>query len=117
MRADDLRAAVINQISKVVRSQSEINGDQHGANLRHRIKRFELRVRIRRDVSHAISLPDTELQQTRGPAIAAIQKLLVRQPQSAINHRFAIAVELASAASKVQRSKRRFHGCGTNFSL
>src|ERR1041385_6482380 len=117
MRADDLRAAVINQISEVVRGQTIIDRHQHGANLRHCIKRFELRVSIRRDVSHAISLPNAEFQQTRRPAITAMQKLLVRESELAIDDGFAPAVELARAASKVQWSKRRFHGCGTDFSL
>src|SRR5437764_7829872 len=109
MRADDLRTAVINQISKVVGSQAVIDRHQYPANLRHCIKGFELSVSVRRDVSNAITLPDTEFEQTRRPAITAIQKLLVRKPESAIDHRLAIAIELASAASKVQRSKRRFH--------
>ena len=60
MRADNLRSAVIDEIDKVVRRKSIINRHEDGANLRDRIKRFQLSMRVRRNVSDAIALHHVE---------------------------------------------------------
>src|SRR5205814_4033243 len=48
VRTDDARAAVLNQIRKVVGGQPVVQRDQNGADLRHGIKRFQLRMGIDR---------------------------------------------------------------------
>ena len=109
MRADDPRAAMIDQISEIVRGQTVIQGHQHRANLRHRVKGLKLSVRVRRQISDAIALPNSEALQARGPTIDTIKELRISQAQFAIHHSFALGVELAGAAREFQRGQRRFH--------
>ncbi len=63
--AHHLRAAVLNQVTEVVRDQPEIDRHEHRADLRHGVERLELRVRVRRDVGDAIALPDAKPLQCR----------------------------------------------------
>src|SRR5205823_15013595 len=77
VRTDDARAAVLNQIRKIVGGQPVVQRDQNGACLRHDVKRFQLRMGIGGDVSDAVGLFHTERLQRRRPRIASVEKLLV----------------------------------------
>ena len=59
MRADDLRAAMVDDVLKVAGQQAIVDRHQHRADLRHGVVGFEVRMRIRGDVGDAIALPDT----------------------------------------------------------
>ena len=111
MRAYQPRAAMIDQINEIVRDQAVIQRHEHGANLRHRVKRFKLRVCVRREISDAIALPNSEPLQGGRPTIDTIKELSISHAQFAIHQSFAPGVELASAARKFQRGQRRFHCC------
>ena len=82
VRADDARAAVVDQIGEIVGGQAVVERHENGADLRHGIERFQLGVGVRRDVGHAVALLHTERLQRRRPTIATVEKLLVGQPQS-----------------------------------
>ena len=112
MSANDFRAAVIDEVNEVVRCQAVINRHEHGADLGHGIKRFELAVSIWRDISGAIAFRDAECLQNRRPTIAAIEKLFVSQPQIAVDNGFAGAVQLARAARKFDWGERSLHLTG-----
>jgi hypothetical protein len=53
-------AAVVDDVREVVRRQAIVDGNQHRTDLRNRVKRLELRVRVRRDVDDAVTLLDAE---------------------------------------------------------
>ena len=78
--------------------EAVIDGD-----LRHGIERFELSVRIRRDICHPVAGLDTKLLQGVRPAIAAIEELRIAEPQPAIDNRLATGVQSARASSKFHR--------------
>src|SRR5882672_9147128 len=109
MSANDFSATVIDQVNEIVRRQPIIDGYQDRANLRDGIKGFQLGVRVRRNVSHSIPSGHAELLQNRRPAITSIEEFFVSQPQIAIHHGFAIAIELPRAPRKVHRGQRCFH--------
>src|SRR5712692_9361607 len=111
VRTDDTRAAVIDEVNEIVCYQTVIQRHQHRADLRRRVKRFELRVRVWREVSHAVTLANAELLQCRRPAIAAIEKLRVRPTRFAVDDRNSFRIELARPARKVQRCQRSLHLC------
>src|SRR5438132_13526045 len=98
---------MIDQINEIIRCQAIVDWHQHGADLRHRIKRFELRMSVRRDVSHAIVLAHAEFLQSRPPTIATIEELRVSQPQIASNAGFAFSTSLARATREAERRQRR----------
>src|SRR5205085_7773318 len=77
VRTDDTRATVLNQIRKIVGGQPIVQRDQNGADLRHGVKRFQLRMGIGGDVSDAVAFFHTERLQRRRPRVAPIEKLLV----------------------------------------
>ena len=89
--AHHLRAAVLNQVAEIVGDQPEVDRHEHGADLRNRVERLELRVRVGRDVGDAIALLDAEALQRRRPAIAAIEELAVGPALRAVNDAFAVA--------------------------
>ena len=109
VRAHHARAAVVDDVGEVVGGQAVVDRHDDRADLRHGIEGFELRVRVRRDVGHAIALAHAEPLQRRRPAVTALEELLVGQPQRAIHDRLAVGVELARAAREFQRRQRRFH--------
>jgi hypothetical protein len=109
MSADNLRAAVVDEIDEVGGGQTIVDRDQHRANLRHRIERFQLGVSVGRDVGDAIALLDTKSLEHRRPAIAAIEKLFVGQTQVTVDHCFALTIELAGTTREFDWRQRRFH--------
>ena len=107
--ADDLRAAVVDDVLEVIREQPIIDRHQYRADLRDRIIRLQMGVRVRGDVGHPIALSDSEGLQRRRPAIAAFQELCVGQSQIPIDDRFALGVEPACASSELHGGQGNFH--------
>src|SRR5207253_3608405 len=89
MGANDSRAAVVDQVFKVIRDQPVIDWHQHCADLRNGIVCLEMSVRIRRDVRDAIAFSDSHRLQYRRPAIATLEELAIREPQLSVDHSFA----------------------------
>ena len=63
VHAEDAGAAVVDDIDEVFRGQTVIDGNEHGADLRHGIKRLKLRMGIRSDIGHAVPSLDSHLLQ------------------------------------------------------
>ncbi len=112
VRAHDARAAVVDDVGEVVGVEPVVDRDEHGTELRDRIERFELRVGVRCDVGDPVALADPKPLQRRRPFVGACSELLVGQPQVAVDHGFAVGVEVASAAHEVERRERGAHGAG-----
>src|SRR5206468_9150612 len=94
---------------EIIRGEPVVDGDQHGADLRDRVKRFQLRVRVRRDVGHAVASRYAQLLQRRGPPIAPLEELRVRKPQRAVHDRLAVRIQRARPSRELKWSKRYFH--------
>ena len=90
MSADDFRAAVVDDVVEIVGDQAIVDRHQHRADLRHGVVRFQLRVRVRRDVGDAVALPHAQRLQRRRPAVAAIEELLIGEPQFAVDDGLAV---------------------------
>ena len=103
------RTAVLNQVAEVIGHQTEIDRHEDSAQLRHRIKRRQLRVRVRRDVRHSIALRDAHALQCGRPAIAAIEEVSIRPSLLAIHDAFAAGIQLPRAAHEFQGGQRSFH--------
>ncbi len=118
MRADRDRAAVIDDVFEVVGGEPEIDRHQHRADLRHGVERFEVPVRVGRDVGDAIAAPDAKPLQRARPSVAAGQEAFVGQAQRAIHNRFTLRVQLARPPGEIEGSQRSFHvGSGLLVSL
>jgi hypothetical protein len=63
--ANDLGAAVIDDVCELIGDQSIVDRHQHRADLGHRVVRLQVCVRVGRDVGDPVSLPDAELLQRR----------------------------------------------------
>ena len=100
---------MLDQIRKIIRGQPVVDRHQNRADLRDRVKRFELSVRVGRDVSDTITLSHTECLQGGRPTITSVEKLFVVQSQIAVHYSIAFGVELARATREFERSERRFH--------
>ena len=80
MRANDPRAAVVDDICEVFGGQPVVDRHQHRADLRHGVERFELSVRVRRDIGHPVAGRDIQLLQGVRPAVATIKELRIAEP-------------------------------------
>jgi hypothetical protein len=60
VRADDPRAAVVQDVGEVIGCQPEVDRHQDRPELRHGVERLELRMGIGRDIRHPISLADPQ---------------------------------------------------------
>ena len=107
--ANDLRAAVVDDVLEIIRDQPIVDRHQDRADLRDRIVRFQVGVGVRGDVGHPIALADSEGLQRRRPAIAAVEELRIRQSQFPIDDRFALGVEPACASSELHGGQGDFH--------
>ncbi len=99
--AHDLRAAVRDDVREIVGGEPVVDRHQDGPNLRHRIEGLELRVDVRRDVRHTVARRHAQALQHRRPAVAAIEELLVGEPQVAVDDGLPRAEQPASAASEL----------------
>ena len=102
VRAHDRRARVLDDVGELVRAQPVVDRHEDRADLRHGVKRLELRVRVRRDVGDAIARLDAERLQRGGPPVAAIEELRVGKPQVAVDDRFAIGVQRAGRGGQTR---------------
>ena len=109
VRADDLRAAMVDDVVEIVGQQAIVDRHQHRADLRHGVVGFEMRVRIGGDVGDAIALPDAHRLQGRRPAVAALEELRVGQSQVAIDDGLAVGIEPTGASREFHRRQRDFH--------
>ena len=103
-------SAVVDDVSEIFRSQADIDRHKNSANLRHRIIRFQVRMIVRRDVCDAVSLTYSKRRERGRPAIAAVEKLRIRQTEAATDNRFPAGVESPRTAGKLKRCERYFHG-------
>ena len=104
-RADDARPRVVDDVGEIVRGEAEVDRYEHGPDLRDRVERLELRVRIRRDVDDAVALLDTECLQRGGPAIAALEEVAVREALVAVDDSLARRIQATRAPGKLERGK------------
>ena len=102
MRADDLRAAVLDHVREVVGRQPVVARHDDGADLRNGVVALEMRGRVRRDVGDAVALAHTERLQRRRPAVDPLAELLVREAAIAVDHGIAVRVQLAGAAQELE---------------
>ena len=92
-RADDRCAAVIEEVLELLGRQAVVERHQHGADLRHGVERFQLRVGVGRNVGDAIARFDSERLQRGGPAIHPREELAVGPSSRPIYDCLAIVIE------------------------
>ena len=109
VRAHDGRAGVIDDVAEIVRREPIVDRHDDGADLRHAVERFEHRMGVRRDIRDARAGVDVELLQHSGPAVAAIEELLVGETQRAVNDRFVMRVDAPGAPGELERRQWNFH--------
>ena len=107
--AQHLGPGMRGDVHEVVGREAVVDRHQHGSHLGHGVKRLELLVRVRRDVRDTVPLLDAHRLQGRGPPVAAREELFVGQPQVAIDHPFAIAIQLACPSRELERCQRGLH--------
>jgi len=100
---------VIDQVKKVVCGQAKVQWYQNTAELRHGVERFQLRMRIGREIGDTISRANSESLQNRRPAIAPIEELGVGPARVAIDHGDLFRIKFASPASEFEWCELRFH--------
>ena len=110
VHAEHRGTRVVDHVDEVFRGEPVVHRHEHGAELRHRVERLELRVRVRRDRGDPVALADAERLQGARPAVAAVEELLVGEPEVAVDDGLARAVQAAGAAGELKRGQRRFHG-------
>ena len=107
MHAKDAGAAVVDDIGEVFRGQTVIDGNQHGADLGHGIKRLELRVRVRSDIGNAIPTLDSHLLQGGRPAVAAREKLPHRYSASPHRSRPRVVRKADARVARIRAGSER----------
>src|SRR5438046_1118733 len=107
--AEDPRAAMINEIDELFGRQPEIDWHQHRADLRHRVKRLELRVRVGRDVRDPVALTDAQRLERGRPAIATLEELGVGPAFMAVDERLPVRVQPSRAPHEVEWRQRHIH--------
>ena len=110
VHAEHRGTRVVDHVDEVFRGEPVVHRHEHRAELRHRVERLELRVRVRRDRGDPVALADAERLQGARPAVAAVEELLVGEPEVAVDDGLARAVQAAGAAGELKRGQRRFHG-------
>ncbi len=104
MRAHHARPAVVDHVCEVRRGQPVIDRHEDCTDLRNRVKRLQLRMGIRRDISHAVVLLHPQALERRRPAIAPVEEGAVCPPLFAIANRFSIAIQGPRAPRKIKRT-------------
>ena len=80
MRADHLRAAMIDNVFEIFRQQTVVDRHKHRAHLGHGVVSFKMGMRVRRNIGNAVALADAHPLQGGRPPIAAFEELRVTQP-------------------------------------
>src|SRR5206468_11036304 len=96
-------------VGEIAGREPVVDWHHNRADLRHRVERLQLRVRVRRDVGDAIARLDAEPLQRGRPPIAPVEELLVAEMQAAVDDRFAAPVERPRPACEFQRREWDFH--------
>ncbi len=109
VRTNDARPRVIDDEGEIIRCQAVVDRYQHRTDLRHCIKRLQLRVRIRRNVDDPVALLHAECLQRRRPPIAPVEELLVGQALLTVDDRFAARVQTPRAPRELERCERNLH--------
>ncbi len=107
--ADDRRPRMVNDVGEVVGRQPVVDRHEHGANLGHGIEGLELLVDIRRDVCYPVTLANAHPLERGGPAVAAVEELLVGEPEVAVDDRLALRMQSSSPPHELERRERRLH--------
>ena len=110
MNTDHARTAVFQNVGKVGGVQSVIDRYHDRTDLRNCIKRFQVRMRIRRNTGDSITRLDPEFLQGRRPPVTPFEEFSIGQPECPVNNPYAIGVKSASATGKIERRKRCLHG-------
>src|SRR5699024_7469389 len=110
VHAQHLGAGVVDDVDEVVGGQPEVHRDQDRAELRHGVEGLQLRVCVGGDVGDTVALHDAHGLQGRGPAVTAVEELLVGQTKIPIDHRFPSWVQTAGTASELQGAQCDLHG-------
>src|SRR5207253_6637377 len=108
--AGDGRTRVVDDIGKVIRRQAVVDRDEDGADLWDGVEGLELRVDVRRNVRDPVTLPNAEPLEGGGPAVAAVEELLVGEPETAVHDRLPLWVQAAGPAHELERRERRLYG-------
>src|ERR687888_1202339 len=109
VHADDGRTRVRDDVGEIVRREAIVDWYERRADLRHGVERFELRVRVRRDVRHTVAGADAEPLQRRRPPVAALEELGIGQPQIAVDERLAVRIQRARPARELERRQGYEH--------
>ena len=117
MRTDDRRPAMIDDVLKIFRQQPIIDRDQHRADLRYSVERFQMRMRVWCDINDPITRSDTDALKRRRPTVTAVEKLGISKPLVAIDNGFTVGIKPARAPGKIHRSQRCFHNAKHLYNL
>ena len=109
--AEHRGAGVVHDVDEVLAGQPVVDRHQHGADLRHGVEGLQLRVRVRRDRGHPVALRHAQALQCGGPPVAALEELLVVQPEVTVDDRLPVTVQPAGTAGEIQGRQWRFHAC------
>jgi len=109
VRADDLGAAVLEDVLDFLRMQTEVDRHEHGADLRHGVVGRELGAGVQGDIGDTVALPDPQPLQRDRPAVAPGEELLVVQTGRAVNDAVALRIERPGATLELERGERRLH--------
>jgi hypothetical protein len=94
---------MVDDVGELLGTQAVVDRNQYRTDLRNRVKGFELRMRVRRNIGDTIALLDAQPLQRRGPTIAAREEFLVSKTLAAVHHRFAAAVQRTGPSRELER--------------
>ena len=102
---------MVDDVGEVVGRQPVVDRHQHGTDLGHGVKRLQLLVDIGRDVGHPVTLANAHRLERCRPPVAAVEKLLVGEPDAPLDHGFPLRVQSPRPAHEIERRQRRVHNC------
>ena len=91
--ADDAGAAVLQDVLDVVGRQAVVDRDEHGPDLRNRVERLEMGVRVVRERRDAVARTDAEAPQERREAVATLEELAVGEAPGTVDDGLAVGME------------------------
>src|SRR4051812_10643821 len=109
MHTDHVGATMVENVGKVVGDQPVVDRHEHGADLRHSIKRFEMAMGVRSNIDHTVAWLDAQCLQCRRPTVATLEKLPVGESQFSIDNSFTVAIQALRTPCELHRCQRYFH--------
>src|SRR6266852_3766393 len=100
---------VLDDIGEVIGGQPVVDRHQHRADLGHGVKRLELLVDVRGDVCDSVALANAHPLERGGPAVAAVEELLVGKPEVAVDDRLTLWMQASSPAYELEWRERCLH--------